>query len=308
MASQHTSYTANPETPARAFTTVAHIDLTRLKKNAQIIRTLAAPAEVMAVVKANAYGHGVLPIVQTLLKEGFSYFMVASLSEALHLRASGIDAPILIAMPPLKANLPIYTEKNFWVSVSTKAVCQDVLDYAHSGRKLQVHVKLDTGMNRLGLTASYAQDFINEVKRFPAVELQGIWTHLATASQPDTSFAIHQISEARSFANQLDLFNGVFHVGNSSSLIHPMRYLPPQKNNMYRIGGALLGISAMPERAKEVGLLPIMTLKSHVLDVKPVAAGETVSYGRKWTAPKDTHIAIVGAWKCRWIPKLCSAY
>lgn len=295
MASRNAPYLANPETPARAYTTVAHIDLNRLRKNAQLIRERAAPAEVMAVVKANAYGHGVLPIVQTLAEEGFNYFMVASLSEALHLRASGIDAPVLIAMPPLGANLPIYSQKHFWVSVSTDEVCRDVLDYAQSGQNLQVHIKLDTGMNRLGLSPSSAHDFVKELEKYPSIELKGIWTHLATAGHSDTSFALHQISVARSFTDQLDPFEGFFHVGNSSSLIHPMRYLQPKEKNMYRIGGALLGISAMPERAKEVGLYPIMTLKSHVLAVKSVAAGESVSYGRRWTADKDTYIAIVGA-------------
>ena len=295
LAPQDTPYIANPTTPVRAYTTTAHIDLSRLSKNAQLIRTLAAPAEVMAVVKANAYGHGALPIVRALQKEGFTYFMVATLAEAMFLRKCGIESPILVAMPPLGANLPIYTQERFLVSASSDEVCKDILAYATTGNTLQVHVKLDTGMNRLGLSHESAYSFIQKLTKYPSITLQGVWTHLATAGHTDTAFAKQQISLARSVVDQIHPFDGFFHVGNSSSLIHPNRYLRPTKNNMYRIGGALLGISAMPERAREVGLLPIMTLKSHVLAVKSVTAGETVSYGRKWTAAQDTRIAIVGA-------------
>ena len=288
-------HNANPDTPARAYTTIAKIDLGRLRENAKIIQALAAPAEVMAVVKANAYGHGAVPIAKTLLEEGFKSFMVASLSEALHLRECGIRAPILIAMPPLGANLPVYADRNFMVSVSSEEVCEEVVAYAKTGRKLQLHVKLDTGMNRLGLSPEQAHAFISQIKNHPNVELQGIWTHLATAGNEDTAFARHQISSARAFTNQIEHFSGYFHVGNSSSLIHPDRYLVPNERNMYRVGGGLLGISAMPLRAREVGLMPIMTLTSHVLTVKSVSAGESVSYGRKWTASRDTQIAVVGA-------------
>jgi len=288
-------HNANPDTPARAYTTIAQIDLGRLRKNAKIIQTLAAPAEVMAVVKANAYGHGAAPIAKTLLEEGFKSFMVASLSEALFLRESGIRAPILIAMPPLGANLPVYTRENFMVSVSSEEVCEEVLGYAKTGRKLHLHVKVDTGMNRLGLSPDRARAFISQLDQYPLLELQGIWTHLATAGHKDTAFARQQISSARAFTNQIEGFSGYFHVGNSSSLIHPDHYLDPTERNMYRVGGGLLGISAMPKRAREVGLVPIMTLKSHVLTVKSVSAGETVSYGRRWTAPRDTRIAVVGA-------------
>ena len=295
LASLIKPHTANPDTPARAFTTRALIDLNRLRKNAQRILTLAAPAQVMAVVKANAYGHGAIRIVRTLQEEGINQFMVASLSEALHVRANDIEAPILVALPPLRANLPVYTQKNFLVSVSSEEACQGVLDYAQTGNNLQVHIKLDTGMNRLGLSPTSALMFINKLKQHPSIELKGIWTHLATAAQQDTTFAQQQISMAQSLVNQVLPFDGVFHVGNSSSLIHPEQYLMPKENGMYRIGGAMLGISAMPKRAREVGLLPIMTLKSHVITVKQISAGESVSYGRKWTATEDTRIAIVGA-------------
>ncbi|MBX2820049.1 MAG: alanine racemase [Rhodothermaceae bacterium] len=298
-------HNANPDTPRRAYTTIAQIDLGRLRENAKIIKTLAAPAEVMAVVKANAYGHGAIPVAKTLLEEGFNSFLVATLSEALFLRENGIHAPILIAMPPLGANLPVYTREHFMVSVSSDEVCEEVLAYAETGQKLQLHVKLDTGMNRLGLSPDRAHSFISQIMHHPSLELQGIWTHLATAGQEDTAFARQQISSARAFTNQIHGFSGSFHVGNSSSLIHPDHYLDSKERTMYRVGGGLLGISAMPQRAREIGLVPIMTLKSHVLTVKSVSAGESVSYGRRWTAPKDTRIAVVGAGYADGYPSTC---
>lgn len=295
LASTPDSYNANPDTPARAYSTIAHIDLGQLERNARLIKKLASPAEVMAVVKANAYGHGVIEVAKTLHDVGYNQFMVATLSEALHLRKHGINDPILVAMPSLEPNLPVYTQENLLVSVSNSEVCSAILGYAPQKQKLSVHIKVDTGMHRLGLTTPEAQSFIRAIAAYPNIELQGIWTHLATAGAKDTSFAKKQISIARSLLEGVPEFNGVFHVGNSSSLLHQERYLIPSENSMYRVGGGLLGISALPERAQEIGLKTIMTLKSHVLSTKFLAAGETVSYGRRWAASRDTTIAIVGA-------------
>lgn len=295
LASTHGPYNANPDTPARAYSTSAYIDLGQLKKNAQLIKTLAAPAEVMAVVKANAYGHGVIEVVRTLEDVGYNQFMVATLSEALHLRRNGIRHPILVAMPPLDANLSLYSQENLHVSVSSVDVCSAILDYASRNQRLSLHLKLDTGMHRLGLFPEEALAFAHAVASYPHIELQGIWTHLATAGSEDTSFSKQQISEAQLCLDQISHFEGVFHVGNSSSLLHKSRYLTPTEGSMYRVGGGLLGISALPERAQQMGLKPIMTLTSHVLSVKSIAAGEAVSYGRRWIAPDNTNIAIVSA-------------
>ena len=245
----------------------------------------------MAVVKANAYGHGALPITRTLIEEGFTYFMVALLSEALALRQENIYAPILVATPPLAANLSVYSELGLHVSVSTPETCHAVLHYPHS---LDVHVKIDTGLNRLGLSFEEARAFLDAMADRPSIRLRGIWTHLATAGNPDTSFAEKQVSRMRAILPHLPAFEGFIHVGNTSSLIHETRYLPPQPNTMYRSGGGLLGISAMPDRAQDVGLLPILTLKSYVLTTKSLQSGESVSYGRRWTAERATRIAVIG--------------
>ena len=296
LAAKQQLYNANPVSPVRAYTTRAIIDLGQLKQNAQIIKDIASPSLIMAVVKSNAYGHGVLPVVQTLLNEGYNQFMVATLSEALHLRACNIHAPILVAMPPLGANLPLYAQENLLVSVSSEEVCREVLEYARGGGSpIKVHVKLDTGMHRLGLSEQAAFVFMDAIGRYPHINVQGIWTHLATAGASNTTYARKQISSVQTFLNSLNAFDGIVHIGNSSSLIHEQGYLPPMQNTMYRVGGGLLGISALPDRARQIGLQPIMTLKSHVLAVKPIAAGDSVSYGRNWIAPADTRIAVVGS-------------
>ena len=288
-------YSANPLAPARTYTTTACIDLGRLKHNVRILQRRAGPAEIMAVVKANAYGHGALRVVQTLIEEGIQHFMVATLSEALHLRQQRIYAPILIATPPLPANLSLYSELGFHVSASTPEACKAILKSAQAGHSFDVHVKLDTGLHRLGLTLEEARSFINEASGHSSISLRGIWTHLATAGNPDTAFARHQVECARSILSQIPEFDGYFHAGNTSSLIHEERYVQPQPNIMYRCGGGLLGISAIPARAREVGLLPILTLKSYVLATKSLEAGDSVSYGRRWETPEATRIAIVGA-------------
>ena len=277
-------FIADPSTPVRAYATRAYIDLGGLRHNARLLRRMAQPAKIMAVVKADAYGHGAVPVATTLQEEGYDHFMVATLSEALHLRRHGIQGPILVAMPPLPDNLPVYSQENFHVSASTRESCNAILDYAHSGNPLNVHVKIDTGMHRLGLYPNDALDVIPLLQAHPSINIQGIWTHLATAGSRDVDFSTQQIAEAQHVLSQLGEGTLPLHVGNSSALMHPQKYLHPSTQSMYRVGGGLLGISAMPERAREIGLVPILTLASYVLTIKTVAKGETVSYGRTWKA------------------------
>ena len=160
---------------------------------------------------------------------------------------------------------------------------------------LDVHVKLDTGLHRLGLLREDARVFLTEAAGQPSISVRGIWTHLATAGSSDTAFARHQVEQARSILPLFPEFGGYFHVGNTSSLIHEERYIQPQPNTMFRSGGGLLGISAIPGRAKDIGLLPVLTLKSYVLATKPLNAGDSVSYGRRWKAKEATRIAVIGA-------------
>ena len=291
----HSTYNADPLTPNRGYTSLAVIDLEQLRKNARIIKQIAEPAEVMAVVKANAYGHGVLEVTRVLLEERYNYFLVATLPEALHLRANGVDANILVSMPPLPGNLTVYSAEQLDVSVSTQEVFDAIEAAGESGLPLRVHVKIDTGMSRLGLSPTFIHTYIKRIAAHPSIQVRGIWTHLATAGEADTSFAKQQIREAQALLNRLPGFDGYFHVGNSSSLLHNSSYLPPQPESMYRIGGALLGMTSFRAQAQMLGIHTLLTFKSYVLTVKEIRAGETVSYGRTWTATKKTRIAVIGA-------------
>ena len=249
----------------------------------------------MAVIKADAYGHGATPIANVLLQEGFTHFMVATLSEAMRLRTNGLKAPILVGTPPLPANLPLYSAQEFHVSVSTPEAGHAIIAAGRQGLPLNVHIKLDTGMGRLGLSIQEAAHIAQAIQPIASIELTGIWTHLATASDEDTAYAREQVHAFYAFVDRQESFHGITHVGNSSSLLHPAGYLPKTPRSMYRVGGALLGMSAQVRHLQGTGIAPILTFTAWVLAVKNLEAGDSVSYGRTWKAAQATRIAVIGA-------------
>lgn len=286
---------ASPATPEPAYTTYARIDLHQLRANALLLKRRAVPGEIMGVVKANAYGHGAVPVARVLLDAGIRHFMVATMPEAIQLREHGIEAPILVGTPPLAGNLKYYSEQNFHVSISSAESASAVLSFAAAGHPLSVHVKIDTGMNRLGLREHEAGRVLTALREIAHFDLYGIWTHLATASVSDTQFARQQLQQLYSVAECQPSFQGYIHAGNSGALLHPETYAPRTDRSLFRLGGSLLGISSIPAETPPPVPLPIMTMISRVLAVKPIRRGETVSYGRTWEAPCDTFIATVGA-------------
>ena len=291
MAGPATRYTI----PHTASSTVAEVDLSALRHNARILQAMAAPAKLMAVVKADAYGHGAGPVAAALAREGVGWFMVASLSEGFRLRDHGIASPILVAAPPHPAHLSFYRDHDFHVSAASTEAVEALLHEPRRGKPLVVHVKIDTGMNRLGLTPDEAMTAIPSLLEHPGLQVEGVWTHLATAAHHDHRFAIRQIHSARSVYAVYQERIPLFHAGNSSALLNLPAETIRRENELIRVGGSLLGISAVPDAAEKAGLQPVLTLKTRVLQVKTVRKGDSVSYGRSWIAPSDRRIATLGA-------------
>ena len=275
--------------------TLAIIDLDNLRHNLRILRQAARGAEIMAVVKADAYGHGAIPIARTLAADGVSHFAVATLHEALELRSAGINQYILVFNPPFQDELPLYFNHRLDVSVTSSAVADQILRAAREGMTLRVHVKVDTGMHRLGVALHEAASCINALVRTAGVQVAGVWTHFATAQNRPDAFVREQLERFNALLPSLDGRPGCIHTANSAALLSVPGSMAFDAPVMARPGIALYGLLENPDDIPQFGLKPVMTLRSHIQHLQVVEAGESVSYGRTWTAAEATRVATIGA-------------
>ncbi|MEP0549037.1 MAG: alanine racemase [Rhodothermales bacterium] len=264
----------------------AEIDLNALRYNLRYLRRLAGDAEVMGIVKANAYGHGVEHVVPVLRAEGVGVFAVANVPEAVRLREIGVTERVLVFGAPLPEALPAYAAHDLEVTVSSRAVAEAAVAL---GQSLRVHVKVDTGMGRIGLQPDEVAGVMAMLRAAPHVEIVGLWTHFATADEPDTSFAETQIDAFEHVAAEVGEPLPPLHLANSGALVG----LPDAVRGraFVRVGGLLYGIPSSDVLAERTETKPVMRLVTRVVHVKTVQPGETVSYGRTWAAEAPTRIA-----------------
>jgi len=269
--------------------TRAEIRLGNIVHNLDEIRRKAGPGvKVLAAVKANAYGHGMVPVSQALVTHGVDMLGVAAISEAAELRDAGIAAPILM----LGSVAPDFVEDALKHSVAL-TVCDTGLaeTLSAAARRLNVaasvHVKIDTGMGRIGVGPDGALDLVRRVLSLDPLSFDGIWTHFPAADEPDTSFARDQIA----------LFNSIIAEMKAEGLPVPLRHaansgaiaqLPEARFDMVRPGLALYGCHPTADMTLDLDLRPAMTLKTHVSFIKDLPPGATVSYGRTFTTSRPT--------------------
>ena len=252
------------------------------------------------MVKANAYGHGSVAVARAALQSGADFLGVARLDEALALRAAGLAAPTLVLgyTPPERAAELLANDLTQTV-FSPEAARLLSATAVQKGRTLRVHLKVDTGMGRIGLPAGpqaspqAAVAAVLEIARLPGLELEGVFTHFASADSADKSFTHQQLER---FMDLLDLLrqNGleipIRHAANSAAIIE----LPETHLDMVRAGIALYGLYPSDEIAKNrIRLIPAMTLKARVVQVKSVPAGFSVSYGMTFRTERPTTIATI---------------
>lgn len=285
----------------------AEIDLKAIAHNIQELRRITDPnAKLMAVVKADGYGHGAIEVAQCALQNGAEILGVARIEEGIQIRKAGIQAPILIfgyTLPQLAAML---LEYNLIQSVHTYLAARNLSSaIASLGKKIKIHLKVDTGMGRLGLLPNNFQsknsiginaDVVEEtlaIADLEGLELEGIFTHFATADSADKSFAENQLNLFMNYLNRLrkaGLEPSVKHAANSAALID----MPHSHLDMVRPGIAIYGLNPSDEVInKQVSLKPAMTLKARIIQLKKVPAGFTVSYGMTYKTPKPTTVATV---------------
>jgi alanine racemase len=274
--------------PARAW---AEVYLEAIEHNLTRIRELAAPAQVMAVVKADGYGHGAVYASRAALAAGASRLAVATLREAAELRRAGIDVPIQILGVILEGNESFLVELGDVVAtVSTMDEARRLsLAAGRVGGSVKVHLKLDSGMHRLGASREAAEELARFLQEDPGLEFEGAMTHFAAAGS-DREYTLKQIAEFDDFVAWLEAESmrpKLVHAANSATLaLHPeARY------DMVRSGLAAYGIADPAEVGEVLNLRPAMRLCARIVNVKRVAAGEPVGYGCTWRASQESVIA-----------------
>ncbi len=275
--------------------TWAEIDLAAIRHNLSSIRQRAGRARVMAVVKANAYGHGMLEVSRVCRQEGVDFFGVASLEEALQLRQDGVSCPVLVLGYVAEEYAAVMVREEIRPCIFSLHSARAYSEAAvQQGKTAYLHVKVDTGMGRLGfLPEEKSVKEILAIHRLPGVEVEGIFTHFAEADTDDAEFTLGQLKSFTNVGEKLQS-QGVSiplrHAANSAAL---MNY-PPAHLDLVRAGIILYGLYPSPSiPGKDLDLLPAMTLKSRLGFVKTLPAGHPISYGRTYTCQRDTRVATV---------------
>jgi len=273
--------------------TYAEVDLSAVESNVRQVIERVRPAQVMAVVKANAYGHGAVEVARVAVAAGAAYLGVALVEEGIALRDAGVDAPILVFGGFFDDQVEAFVERRLQATLFDLHSAE-VLDQAaqRSGGRHPVHVKLDTGMGRVGVDWRQAVDFLEQVRRMEGLEVVGLMTHLATADERDKTFARTQLCRFREAIRSLEESGvqiPIKHAANSAAILD----LPEAWFDLVRLGVMLYGYYPSEETSESIPVVPAMRLVSHVIYLKTVAAGTPVSYGRRYTTEKETRIATV---------------
>ena len=279
--------------------TWAEISLSKLRRNFTCVRQLAGPRRIMAVIKADAYGHGAVAIARTLDQAGADWFGVATIEEAIELRAAGIEKPVLLLGGLYMSDPADLIEYHLTPTVSSTARLDTYAECAQRyGRTIEFHLKVDTGMGRLGLPPDRVRAFIERYRELPGLEMKGLFTHLASAEDLVASQTEEQAARFREAIRQvqeLGIEPEWIHVSNSAALVAGSSF----PENLVRIGALLFGYCLPfvlpPEKQipEFPPVEPILTLKSRVVYLKDVPSGTPLGYGAEFHTRRRSRIATV---------------
>ncbi len=269
---------------------VAEIDLQAVSHNLRAVRQITGGRPVIAVVKADAYGHGAAKVSERLVSDGAEYLAVAFMDEARELRETGITVPILVLFDP---DVHEAFEYNVTPVIGTLKAAIDLSHEAEKrGRNINVHVKVDTGMGRLGFLGQ-GQHEILEIARLKGITIQGVMSHFSDADISDCFFARSQIGAFNVLRNGLaaaGLYIPMYHLANSAAVMA----LPESHFDAVRPGIMLYGLpSGSP--AAEVKLVPVMSAKTRILALRKLPQGTPISYGRTFIAARESLIGVMAA-------------
>src|SRR5262245_17331603 len=283
-----------PLTPeeARLRPTYAVVRLSRLRDNLTAIKRHVGRAQVMAVLKANAYGHGLASVARALapLADAFG---VALVEEGIALRRLGLENPILVFGGTWTRQIPLFLEHRLTLTVPSLARLRDVEEAATArGFKARVHLKVDTGMERIGVHYYSAEGLLEAAARSPHVEVEGIYSHFANADSDDLADARRQLerfSEVLRFYERRSLPVPVRHMSNSAAILG----LPESHMDLVRPGILLYGVYPFAGAPRSVEVRPALSWKSRVVFFKVVQAGNPVSYGSTWSSDHPVRMVTV---------------
>jgi len=271
----------------------AIIHLDSLIHNYQLIKEKVQNKRIMAVVKANAYGHGAVPVAKALESVGVDWFGVFTPEEGIALRQGGVSGNILVFCRFNRQFLPKAMEWNLTLNITSEDDLMDLKEFhTATGSSPAVHVKIDTGMTRLGLPVEAVSSFFTLLKETPNVQCEGIYSHFATADEGDPEYAKHQLEqfeEVLKIAEQIGLTFEHVHLSNSGSVLN----FPESSFTLVRVGLLLYGAFPSDEVPKDLSIEPVMEFTAPVVNLRKVKAGTLVSYGGVWSAPHDTVIGVV---------------
>ncbi len=279
-------------TPAAA---EAVVDLDAIAHNVRLLREHAGAAQVMAVVKADGYGHGATQVGRVALAAGAAELGVATIDEALALRRDGISAPVLAWLHPPGADFAPALQADVQIGLSSVRQLRELLDAVErTGRTATITMKVDTGLNRNGVSVAEYPEMLTALRRAladDAIRLRGIMSHLVHGDDPDNpvnNLQAQRLNDMLAQARDQGVRCEIAHLSNSPAAMTR----PDLAFDMVRTGIAVYGQTPIPERG-DMGLRPAMTLKCPVALVRSVRAGDGVSYGHTWIAERDTTLALL---------------
>ncbi len=268
--------------------TVAVIDLSAIRHNVRALKP--EHAEVMAVVKANGYGHGAVRVARVALEAGATWLGVALVEEGIELREAGLSAPILVL-----TQFPPGAEREALAARLTPTVYTDDglrrLAVAMAGAPVRIHVKIDTGMHRVGMEPARAVEFVAEAAS-AGMEVEGLWTHFAKSEERDSSFTGAQLERFEDVVRRVrsaGFHARYLHAANSAATM----MVPAAHFDMVRLGLAMYGLLPGPELGAIAQLRPAMTWKSRVAMVKRLGPGERISYGLRYVLERESTIVTI---------------
>jgi alanine racemase len=286
------------------------IDLAALAHNVRQIKGLLAPdTQIMAVVKADAYGHGSIDIARTLASEGVEWLAVATVTEGIELRQAGIVAPILI-LGGVNSDLQVQSIVKWGLqpticTIDQATLISKAIARLQSSKSLPVQLKLDTGMSRLGADWQAAVTFFENVAQLPYLEISGLYSHLATADEIDRTvleMQVDRFEQATTAISQAGYSLPMLHLANSAGILVSDRL----HYQLVRPGLILYGLCPASHLQSKIDLQPILSVRARVNQIKDITAGTGVSYGYRFIADRDLRLAVVDIGYADGIPRRLS--
>lgn len=270
----------------------AEVSLEAVRANVRTLRALVAPAEICAVVKADGYGHGAVPVAQAALEAGATWLAVAQVPEAAALRQFGIEEPILLLSEPRPSEVEDALDARVAVTAYTPelVVALGRAVAARGERAWPVHLKVDTGMHRVGVAPAHAVALAQQIDAHPSLSLASVWTHCAVADEPTNPLTLVQLDRYQAVLTDVAAAGievPLRHAANSAAAVAH----PAARYDLVRCGIAIYGIPPAPALVDAIDLHPAVHLATEVSFVKDVVAGEGISYGLHHRFERDTRVA-----------------